>query len=260
MGPRTEPPGTHSREELTALVESLAWWYHRIYLGHGVYTLVTGGSPAHHEVVWERIRPAFPDDLRGASVLDVGCNAGFFSIEMKRRGAGRVLGIDPMEHFLKQAEACKQIWNLDIEYRGLDVERLPDLGEEFDLVVFPGVLYHLRNPFRALEDVGRICRDAIVVETEAIADDPHNQVRVRQGPLGKDTLITCRKGMMRFIEGDQLACDPTNWWAPDAECLLGMLRVVGFKHFSVPIYLTETRLLVAASKNEHSLLDLPALK
>jgi len=164
-----------------------------------------------------------------------------------------------MEHFLKQAAACARIWNLDIDYRMMDAHRVADTREAFDLVVFAGVLYHLKNPLQVIEDVGQICRDAVLVESEVIADDPRNCVYVRQGPPGNVAVRPCQKGIMKFIERDELNGDGSNWWVPDAECVLGMLRTAGFKHFSVPIYLTKNRLLVAASKSEHSLLDLTAL-
>jgi tRNA (mo5U34)-methyltransferase len=255
-----EPPAAPSREELTDLVHSLHWWYQRIYLGHGIYSLETGGHPAYHEVVWDRFKLAFPDELRGASVLDVGCNAGYFAMQMKMRAAGRVLGIDSMEHFLKQAAACKQIWNLDIDYRMMDAHQLADIREEFDIVVFAGVLYHLKNPLHVLEEVGRISRDAILVESEVVADDPRNCVYVRQGPPNSIRITPCQKGIMKFIERDELHGDGTNWWVPDAECVLAMLRTAGFKYFSTPIYVTTSRILVVGSKRENSLLDLAALK
>jgi len=259
LGAMIEPPAAPSREELTDLVRSLHWWYQRIYLGRGVYSLETGGHPAYHEVVWDRLKPAFPADLRGASVLDVGCNAGYFAMQLKMRGAGRVLGIDSVEHYLEQAAACKQIWNLDIDYRVMDAHQLGDIREEFDIVVFAGVLYHLKNPLQVLEDVGKICRDAILVESEVIADDPRNRVYVRQGPPSNVRVTPCRKGIMKFIERDELNGDGSNWWVPDAECILGMLRTAGFKYFSTPIYVTKSRVLVVGSKREDSPLDLTAL-
>lgn len=255
-----EPPAAPDREELTALVSSLAWWYQRIYFGRGVYSLDTGGRPAYHEIVWERLNPAFPDELRGASILDVGCNAGYFAMQLKMRGAGRVLGIDNTEHYLKQAAACKQIWNLDIEYRMMDAHQVADTGEEFDIVVFAGVLYHLKNPLQVLEDLGTLCRDAILVESEVIADDPRNRVYVRQGPPQHVAVTACRKGIMKFIEADELNGDGSNWWVPDTECLSGMLRTAGFKHLSAPMYPAPGRILMVASKREHSLLDLAALR
>ena len=100
-----EPPNPPSREELVALVKSFPLWYHRIYLGHGVYTI---DQPAHHEGVWHHLQKAFPSDLQGSSVLDVGANAGYFSIKTKLRGAGRVVGLESFPDSLKQAELCRR--------------------------------------------------------------------------------------------------------------------------------------------------------
>lgn len=256
-GAPAEPPAAPSHEELTALVKSLGGWYQRIYLGRGVYTM--DAARAYHEEVWARLEPAFPEDLRGASVLDIGCNAGYFSLQVKRRGAGRVLGIDHMGQYLEQAVACARIWDLDIEYRLLDVDQVPALREEFDVVVFAGVLYHLKNPLRAIEDLSAACRDVLLLETEIMANDPRNRVYVRQGPFGKVKLRACRTGIMKFVEGAELNGDLSNWWIPDAECVLGMLRTAGFKYFSAPVYVQENRLLVAASKRDPSLLDVRAV-
>jgi len=255
--PEVEPPNPPSREELTALVESFPYWYQRIYLGHGVYTV---NQPVHNDEVWERFRAAFPSDLQGASVLDVGANAGFFLIQAKLLGAGRVVGIESVDEYLRQAELCRRIWGLDIEYWAMDAHQMDSIQEEFDIVFFTSILYHLKNPLMVLEEVGRICRDAVVVESEVILEDPRNCVYVRQGPAGQLRITPCRTGVMKFIEKDELNSDGSNWWVPDTECVLGMLRTAGFKYFSKPCYLNTTRLLLIASKKSDSILDLQALR
>lgn len=258
--PVVEPPNAPSRDELLKRVSAFPFWYHRIYLGNGVYTLETHGHLAHHEAVWQHILPGVPGDLRGASVLDVGCNAGYFCLQTKLRGAGRVLGIEFWDDFLKQAEMCRQIWDLDIEYRALDAHQIPSIQEQFDLIVFTGILYHLKNPLFVVEALGNICRDAILVESEIIPDHPENCVYVRQGPPGAVRLTPVHKGMMKFVEADEINGDPTNWWVPDTECVKGMLRVAGFKYFSKPIYLGESRMVLVASKRTDSLIKLAVIK
>ena len=85
-------------------------------------------------------------------MLDIGCNAGFYSIEMKRRGAARVLGIDSDERYLAQARLASEVLGFDdIEFRKIDVYDVGAIGETFDLVIFMGVLYHLRHPLLALD-------------------------------------------------------------------------------------------------------------
>lgn len=253
----TEPPCAPGRDELLAFVQAQSFWYHRIYLGQGVYSMP---APAYHEQVWQRFGPALPDDLHGASVLDVGSNAGFFSLQLKLRGAGRVLGIELIDLYLKQADTIKKWWGKDdIEYRPGDAHDLDRLDEKFDLIVFAGILYHLKNPLYVLEQIGRLCQDAVLVETECIPADKRNRVIARSGPRGKTALRPMTNGFMKFVEADELDGDGSNWWLPDAECVMGMLRVAGFKHFSVPVYQTPNRLMLAASKRSDSLLNLSAI-
>lgn len=251
-----EPPDLPERDELVRRTLAFPYWYQRIYLGRGIYSMP---QLAYHEVVWARIAPVFPADLRGASVLDVGTNAGFFALEAKRRGAGRVVGIETIDEHLRQAELCARIWNLDVEYLPLDAHRVTSIGGTFDVVVFTGILYHLKNPLQVLEDVSAMCRDAIVVETEAIAAHPDNCVYVNQGPTGQLKVTPCAKGFMKFIESTELNGDGTNWWVPDAECVFGMLRAVGFRYFSPEVRIAPTRLAVVASKTPDSVLRLDAL-
>jgi len=255
--PPEEPPAAPSREELLALIGSFPYWYQRIYLGHGVYTVP---GPRLHEELWRRIEPTLPADLGGASVLDVGTNAGYFPIQTKRRGAGRVVGIESVDDYLRQAEICRRIWNVEVEVLPIDAHQLDRVQEQFDLVVFTGILYHLKNPLHVLEQVGRLCRDAVIVETECIQDDPRNGVHVRQGPTNQIEVKFCQTGVMKFIEADELNGDGSNWWVPDVACVLGMLRTAGFRYFSAASYLEPTRLLLLASKQQQSILNLAALR
>ena len=246
-----EPPNPPTREEAEAYVKSYSFWYHRMYLGNGVYTL----PPTMADLVWALIKPIFPADLNGASMLDIGSNAGFFSILAKLHGAGRILGIESFKMFFDQGEYFRNIWQMDIEYRFMDAHDIGKLDEEFDLVMFAGILYHLKHPLLVLEEIGRRCRDAVIVESEIIPEDPRNLLMTRLGPLGEVKLTPATKGFMKFYERDELNGDMSNWWAPDTECLLGMLRVAGFKYFSRPIYHAPSRILLIATKKEESLLD-----
>jgi tRNA (mo5U34)-methyltransferase len=149
---------------------------------------------------------------------------------------------------------------MDVTYLPLDAHQLDQIKEEFELVIFTGILYHLKNPLQVLEEVGRVCRDAVIIETEVLKPTPLNVVYARQGPHGKVKVTECHTGIMKFIEKDELNGDGSNWWVPDTECVLGMLRTAGFRYFSAPVHLTETRLMLIASKQHQSLLNLQALK
>src|SRR3954449_2589444 len=137
-------PMRRSVQEIRKTVEALGPWFHNIELA-GVETApdhFLGNYPA---VKWKRFPGDLPADLSGRSVLDIGCNVGFYSIEMKRRGAERVVGIDFDERYLAQARLAAEVSGLEIEFRQLSVYEVGRLHERFDVVLFMGVLYHLRH-------------------------------------------------------------------------------------------------------------------
>jgi hypothetical protein len=100
-----EPTDAPPRAELERLVAAYGPWYQRIYLGRGVHTL-DWSHAAYHESVWAALAPALGDGLANASVLDVGANAGYFAMQAKRHGAGRVLGLEPAPNYLAQASSA----------------------------------------------------------------------------------------------------------------------------------------------------------
>src|SRR5436190_20718938 len=142
-------PGLSS-EEIRSRVAALGPWFHNIDLA-GVSTAPDHFLGDYPGVKWRAFAEAIPADLSGRTVLDIGCNAGFYSMQMKRRGADRVLGIDHDDGYLAQARFAAEVAGLEIEFRNLSVYDVGQLGERFDLVLFMGVLYHLRHPLLALD-------------------------------------------------------------------------------------------------------------
>src|SRR4051812_1481728 len=116
-------------------IHALGPWFHNMEL-NGVQT-----APWHFLGDYPRCKfagfaHAIPQDLTGKTVLDIGCNAGFYSLEMKRRGAARVVGIDSDERYLAQARLAAEVMGEQIEFRQLSVYEIARLGEKFDLVIF----------------------------------------------------------------------------------------------------------------------------
>jgi tRNA (mo5U34)-methyltransferase len=178
---------------------------------------------------WERFSASIPADLSGCTVLDIGCNAGFYSIEMKRRGAARVVAVDFDRRYLAQAKLAAEILDMNIEFQLLSVYELSRLREKFDLVLFLGVLYHLRHPLLALDLIrNHVTRDLLVFQSMqrgssdsfVTADDyPFSNYGVFDQPAFP---------RLHFIERSY-AGDPTNWWAPNRACVEAMLRSSGFR-------------------------------
>ena len=224
--------GTKAREDE---ILALGPWFHNLHLPDGAQT--APGSPLGDFPAWKwrELAPHLPEDLSGKRALDIGCNAGFYSFELARRGA-QVLAVDLDPRYLRQAEWARSELGLEerVELRRLSVYDLAALEEEpFDVVLFLGVLYHLRHPLLALDVVAERTGGTLVLQTLTLPGDE----RLEAPP---DLPIDERERMrapgwpaMAFIE-NELAGDPTNWWAPDAACVEAMLRSAGMRVVATP--------------------------
>ncbi|MGE5570069.1 MAG: TIGR04290 family methyltransferase [Rhodospirillales bacterium] len=225
--------GTFTTEEIRRRVHDLGEWFHNLNLG-GVQTAPEHFLGDYPAVKWRQFQHALPADLRGKTVLDVGCNAGYYSIEMKRRGADRVVGIDNDEGYLAQARFAAQVCGSDIEFRKLSVYDVAALGERFDIVLFLGVMYHLRHPLLALDLLHEhVAGDLLVFQSMLRGSDEVD--RVESDYPFAETEIFERPGFPRlhFIE-KRYSEDPTNWWIPNRACAEAMLRSAGFEILARP--------------------------
>ena len=167
-------------------------------------------------------------------MLDIGCNAGFYSIEMKRRGASRVLGVDWDDAYLNQARFAAKVLGLDIEYRKLSVYDVGALGERFDVVLFMGVLYHLRHPLLALDLIREHVAGEMLVFQSMQRGSTELAHVAQDYSFSEDKHFDARGyPKLHFIE-NCYATDPTNWWVPNRACAEAMLRSAGFTIESHP--------------------------
>jgi tRNA (mo5U34)-methyltransferase len=180
-------------------------WYHSIELPDG--RVVEGLQTLEQQQARLREFP-IPDDLSGKRVLDIGAWDGWFAFEMERRGA-EVMAIDNIEqpafHLAHDRLGSK------VDYRVMDVLELsPDKVGRFDIVLFFGVLYHLKHPLLGLEKVCAVTKEMALVES-FVTDE---------GPGGRPVL--------EFYETDELCGRQDNWVGPTTECLLAFCRTAGF--------------------------------
>ncbi len=199
-----------SSPDLPSRVDAIRW-YHTIDLGGGIVTRGVDDSPLR------LARARLPDSLRGLTVLDIGAWDGFFSFECERRGAARVVAAD---HFswhgpgwgtkagfsLAREALGSRVEDIDIDVMDLAPERVGT----FDVVLFLGVLYHLRHPFLALERVASVTKGLLILET--VVD-----------------LVGFDRPAIAFYPGRELNNDPTNWCGPNAPAVHGMLGSLGFQ-------------------------------
>ena len=104
---------TWTADAIKERAAELGPWFHNMELG-GVRTAPEHFLGDYPACKWQRFQHAIPADLRGKTVLDIGCNAGFYSMEMKRRGADRVLAIDFDEDYLAQVRFAAEVQGLDV--------------------------------------------------------------------------------------------------------------------------------------------------
>ncbi len=217
------------REKLARQVHELGEWFHNLDL-FGVKTAPNHFLGDFPNVKWKNIAPAVPEDLNGATVLDVGCNGGFYSIEMKRRNAGRVLGIDVDDRYLNQARFAASTLGYDIEFQKMSVYEVDKVPGQFDLVLFMGVFYHLRYPLFALDKLvtkirpeGKLVFQSMIRGSEQICRWEKNY-HFWERDIFLDPDFPCAY----FVE-NEYANDPTNWWIPNCGAAEAMLRSSGLE-------------------------------
>lgn len=210
-------------ESLQKVIDKLGPWFHDFELMPGLSTNRNNKDSQLNK--WKFIEPFVPKDLSGKTVLDIGCNSGFFSFEMKKRNATRVVGTDIMPHCLAQARFLSHWFDLPIELRQIDAYNVDTLGE-FDFVVFIGVLYHLKHPLYALEKVSAICKDTMYLHSLLHGEGDYETLENYEFDERK-SFDDPKFPRMYFIE-KSFNNDQSNWWIPTRSCLKAMARVAGF--------------------------------
>lgn len=222
-----------TQDQITENIRQLGKWFHNIDL-NGVKTAPDHFLGDYPNVKFQSFAHAIPENLTGKTVLDIGCNAGFYSIEMKKRGASRVIGIDSDDIYLNQARFAAKVSQLDIEFRKMSVYDVASLHEKFDVVIFMGVFYHLRHPLLALDLLHEhVVNDLLIFQSMLRGKDVVDPVEVDYDFWDMDLFNSPGFPQMYFIE-HRYATDPTNWWIPNRAGMEAMLRSSGFKILSHP--------------------------
>ena len=215
-------------------IAALGPWFHNLHLPDGTQT-----APGHFlgdfpSFKWEQIRHHLPESLSGWTALDIGCNAGFYSFELARRGA-RVTGIDHDPHYLQQARWAAGQFGLEerVQFLQMQVYDLAAMPEKYDLVLFMGVLYHLRYPLLGLDIVARKVGRRMIFQTLTMPGDEVHAAPMDVDINEREVLLEPGWPKMAFLE-HRLANDPTNWWAPNHACVQAMLRSAGLQVTEMP--------------------------
>ncbi len=220
-------------DQIRARVRDLGKWFHNLDL-RGVKTAPDHFLGDYPRTKWKSFASAIPQELSGRTVLDIGCNGGFYSIEMKRRGADRVVAIDFDETYLAQARFAAEVCEVEIEFQKLSVYDVARLQEKFDVVLFMGVLYHLRHPLLALDLIHEhAARDLLIFQSMQRGSSETLPLQEDYPFWQRDIFSQPGFPNLYFIE-NKYAADPTNWWVPNRACTEAMLRSSGFEILEHP--------------------------
>jgi tRNA (mo5U34)-methyltransferase len=200
---------TPSPQQAREFVDAASFpWHQRWEIAPGVVT------PGANDIGWLLDHVGLPDDLTGRRVLDIGTTNGAAAFEAERRGASHVVAVDifPPEYY-GFSDIAKLLGSRATFVRASVYGLAVELEERFDIVLFLGVLYHLRHPLLALDQVRMATRGTMLLET-AVSD---HELGERRGDA-----------IARFYRRDELGGDPSNWFAPTARALVEWCTSCGF--------------------------------
>jgi tRNA (mo5U34)-methyltransferase len=212
-----EPPCRFSAEQFFSGVH----WHQRWEVFRGVHT------PGRNPVAELSQQIGLPEDLRGKRVLDVGAWHGCFSFECERRGADEVVAYsleDPEETGFNR---LKKALGSRVEYhRGSVYSLSPRAFGTFDVVLFLGVLYHLRYPLLGIDRVRSVARDLVFVESHVIDEAPYERT-----PDGTGSTHPASQGTplwRQYMGGELTPGDESNWFSPNVRAAVEALESAGF--------------------------------
>ena len=225
-----------SAEQIRADVKRLGWWYQCFELPEGVMT-GPGDPPAYRpETRWNLLEPYVPKDLRGKTVLDVGGNAGYFSLQLMHRGARHCTIVEPFEEFAAQARYVADLYKYDIEVLTEDIHTwCLTTDARFDYVIFLGLFYHLKYPGIVLDRLAEMTRELMLFQSHIVGEQALTFEMNEDYQPGRDDEIIKAPLFphLAFIE-KLYNGDPTNWWIPNATALEPLLRSAGMKVIARP--------------------------
>lgn len=219
------------KKELERLNNLQPFW-HSIRLPFGIFTAERNGEKRlnYNELKWVRIKNLI--DPAGKRVLDIGCNEGFFSIEMIKAGAREVHAIDINEHRIEKANFVINVLGISgISLHQNDIYKITDLNlGKFDIALVLGILHRIPDPYTLIKTLTGIA-DIIVFEWQSSHDE---------------------RPLMEFWGGGYKKYDFDNsgYWKPTVSCIKLILERHNFFNNYV-VDCSSGRAILIASKLEH---------
>jgi tRNA (mo5U34)-methyltransferase len=212
--PQIAPKSLPAGEWIAGRIAEEPYWFHRIELPGGIVT------PGWSDPKLDKLpHYGLPADMSGMRVLDIGNAEGFFSFEAERRGAAEVVGLENYPPMARKFEICRAaLGSRTRTYMANVYDLNPGTFGTFDLVMFYGVLYHLRHPILALQKIASVCTGTILMQT-ATCDNASNKPMAEFHPFG-----------LKSGPPENPSYDPTCFWFPNIACCIAMVQHVGFQN------------------------------
>jgi tRNA (mo5U34)-methyltransferase len=211
--------------EIQEMIASVPIWHHRIELAPGIFT------PAIQQTQDLLSAIDLPEDLTGQRVLDLGARDGFFSFECEKRGAAEVIAVDYAPVELTGFGVASKILNSKVKWHTANVYRINELNlGKFDLILFLGVIYHLRNPYLSIDRIYDALKidGKVIVESHVIDGGFVNENGDWMNLKDIDSRLE-KLQIAQFYQGGALGGDQTSPWAPSINTLEVMFQNSGFK-------------------------------
>jgi len=221
------------REEILKRIADHGRWWHEIELAPGV---ITPGDDSNRMKLPILDGLGLPAEMTGMRALDIGCSDGFFSFEMERRGAS-VVAIDFVPETYTGFATARAVLGSTVEYRMDNVYNLtPEAYGQFDIVLFLGVLYHLRKPLAALDAIRSVMSSGAELFTGTMLIDDYFLL-----PDGTVSSLSAVNPILNNVPiwqaypGDSLNGDFTNCFAPNRRALEVAIEEAQFRIDAVEI-------------------------
>ncbi len=200
-------------------------WHQQWEVFKGVFT--PGRNPVG--MICNNIK--LPNDLRGKRILDIGAWNGCFSFECERRGAEEIVAFGPENPDQTGFNRLQEVLKSKVKYQlGSVYDLNPDSMGRFDIVLFLGVLYHLRYPLLAIDQIKRIASDLVFIETHLI-DNCFIEAGKNSSnalPLKKVSRKLLDVPLWQFYKREELGDDFSNWFGPNIKAVLDAFKSAGF--------------------------------
>jgi tRNA (mo5U34)-methyltransferase len=223
------------------------YWHQRWEVFQGVFT--PGNNPVGDLCKYIQL----PADLAGKRVLDIGAWNGCFSFECERRGASEVVAYSLENPEETGFNKLKDLLNSKVSYVQGSVYNLsPDTLGTFDLVLFLGVLYHLRYPLLAIDRLRSVTRQTVLIETHVV-----NNRRLLRKPyanigrfLPLSLLFNSTPIWRQYREFELHPQDQSNWFGPNIKAVTESFETAGFDIVYQSLWAADRAVFRAEAKAE----------